>query len=56
MPFVAGTVASQSSPKEVPNKTADILEAGKKIKRIRAMPLRKYNPLKRIFLLYLSPK
>ena len=31
-------------------------EAGKKINNIKAKPLKKYKPLKRIFLLYLSPK
>ena len=30
MPFVAGTVASHSNPKEVPNNTADKFEAGRR--------------------------
>ena len=56
IPFVAGTVASHNNPKEVPNKTADKFEAGKKINSIKVIPLKKYNPHKSIFLLYLSPK
>ena len=49
IPLVAGTVASHSNPNEVPNKTADKLEAGKNINSIKAIPLKKYNPLNRIF-------
>ena len=41
IPFVAGTVASHNNPKEVPNNTADKFEAGKKINRINAIPLKK---------------
>ena len=55
IPFVAGTVASHNKPNEVPNKTADKFEAGRKMKSIKAIPLKKYKPLNRIFLLYLSP-
>ena len=43
-------------PKDVPNKIADKFDAGKKMNKIKVMPLKKYNPLNRIFLLYLSPK
>ena len=56
IPFVAGTVASHNSPKEVPNKIADKFDAGRKMNSINVIPLKKYKPLKRIFLLYLSPK
>ena len=37
-------------------KVADKLEAGKNINSIKVIPLKKYNPLNSIFLLYLSPK
>ena len=42
-------MASHNSPKEVPNNTADILDAGKKIKRINVMPLKSTNRSKEFF-------
>ena len=54
IPLVAGTVANHKSPKVVPNNTADKFEAGRKINKIKVIPLKKYSPLNNIFLLYLS--
>ena len=39
IPFVAGTVASHNSPKEVPNKIADKFDAGRKMNSINVIPL-----------------
>ena len=56
MPLVAGTVANQRSPNEIPKAMAEILDGGKNINSIIEIALKKYNPAKSIFLLYLSLK
>ena len=56
IPFVAGTVANHKIPKETPKAMAVIFDAGKSINTSIDIALKKYKPLKRIFLLYLSPK
>ena len=56
IPLVAGTVESHKKPKLAPNKNALKLLAGVKIKRMIEMPLKKYIPLRIIFLLILAER
>ena len=56
IPLVAGTVESHKKPKLAPNKNALTLLAGVNIKRIIEMPLKKYIPLRIIFLLIFAER